>query len=78
MFTFGREHEKVSILDCADGDPFLTGVYHDLGRFLERSFQHPLAWECYDLARKLYPNHPLLKDVAEEESALEKAEPQYF
>lgn len=59
-------------------NPFNAGVYHDLGNFLESTEMQPVAWECYDLAQKFYPRHPILKDIAEREQELLDSFPQFF
>jgi len=59
-------------------NPFLAGVYHDLGEYLDQTDKHTYAWECYELAHKFYPKHPFMKDVMEREHELSESFPQFF
>lgn len=59
-------------------NPFIAGVYHDLGDYLESSYRQAYAWECYDLAHKFYPQHPFMKDIVEKEKELSDSFPQFF
>lgn len=59
-------------------NPFITGVYHDLGKYLESSYMQNYAWDCYDLARKFYPEDPVLSEIADREKELESNFPQFI
>jgi hypothetical protein len=59
-------------------NPFIVSAYHDLGEYFESTSQQSYAWECYDLARRFYPRHPFLKDIAEREQELYDSFPQFF
>jgi hypothetical protein len=65
----------VSVLEH---NPYLTGVYTDLGKFLETSYQQHYAWQCYDLARKFYPKHPFMADITAREQQLTELMPQFI
>lgn len=65
----------VSVLEH---NPFIGGVYHDLGDFLEREYKQPYAWNCYDLARTFYPKHPFMDDINEKEKILLSKYPEFF
>lgn len=65
----------VSVLEH---NPFIGGVYHDLGDFLEREYKQPYAWNCYDLARSFYPKHPFMDDINEKEKILLSKYPEFF
>ncbi|WP_339133273.1 MAG: hypothetical protein WGN25_12325 [Candidatus Electrothrix sp. GW3-4] len=45
------------------GDPRLVSPYHDLGLIFERKYNHNDAYRCWDFARWLSPNHPIMSDV---------------
>ncbi len=59
-------------------NPFIGGVYHDLGKFFDASYRQPYAWESYDLARRFYPNHPFMEEIKEKEQEISNALPQFF
>ncbi|MBX9771036.1 MAG: hypothetical protein K2X29_06675, partial [Candidatus Obscuribacterales bacterium] len=65
----------VSVLEH---NPFIAGVYHDLGNLLEQNYLHINAWDCYDMARKFYPQHPFMEEIKEKEDALSSQFPQFF
>ena len=67
-----------AFLSVLQNNPFIAGVYHDLGNWLERSYQHVFAWDCYDLARKFYPDHPFMQEIKEKEEALSSQFPQFI
>ncbi|MCW5203616.1 hypothetical protein VU12_11845 [Desulfobulbus sp. US4] len=45
------------------GAPRLVSPYHDLGLLFERKYKHNDAYRCWDFARWLSPNHPIMSDV---------------
>ena len=57
-------------------NPFLTGVWKDLGDALDTGYDAADTWRCYELARIIAPM--LLTDVARREAALTKAHPEFF
>lgn len=59
-------------------NPYHAGALHDLGMFYARGYEEPTAWRCWDAARKLYPAHPMMKDVADLERRLEKELADFF
>jgi hypothetical protein len=59
-------------------NPYITGVYKDLGQMFYDSYEMPLAWMCWDLARSLEPRHPMLAQVNELESSLLERMTDYF
>ncbi len=65
----------VSVLEH---NPFIAGVYHDLGDYLEKEYKHVFAWNCYDIARSFYPKHPFMEDVNEREKDLLSKYPEFF
>lgn len=59
-------------------NPFHAGALHDLGHLLAHTFNHPTAWRCWDTARHLSPDHPMLKDIAERQQQLISLYPDFF
>jgi hypothetical protein len=66
------------LLGAAKKDPYLTSVWHDLADFYYRSFRMPEAWACMDAARRIAPNHPMLKPLNELERTLRVKNPEFF
>lgn len=73
-----ERNPKKAFLKVLEINPYLSGAYHDLGDYFRSTWDQPYAWECYDQARKFYPNHFLLKQVSAAEKALQKNVPQFF
>ncbi len=59
-------------------NPRVTGAWKDLGDLFAHSLDFTRAWFCWNRARAIAPDHPLLKDVASYEERLEISHPQYF
>lgn len=59
-------------------NPYLTGVYTDLGKFLESCYQQHYAWRCYELACKFYPKHPFTEDINAREKQIVEFMPQFI
>ena len=59
-------------------NPYLTGVYKDLGDLFASRFDMDRAWRCWDLARQLCPQHPRLVAVERFEAKLRAAHDEYF
>lgn len=59
-------------------NPYLTGVYHDLGGMAYNSFDMGLAWQCYDLGKKIDPKQGQIRSVVEFEKRLERDFPDFF
>jgi hypothetical protein len=59
-------------------NPFITGVWKDLGDALDTGYNAVDTWRCYELARIIAPTHNLLTDVARRETALAKNHPEFF
>jgi hypothetical protein len=66
------------LLGAAKRDPYLTSAWHDLADFYYRSFRMPEAWACMDAARRIAPNHPMLKPLNELERTLRAKNPEFF
>ena len=59
-------------------NPFIAGVYKDMGDLYYRGYNMAPAWRCWNAARRLAPNHSLLKTVTNLEHRLLKKHPEYF
>jgi hypothetical protein len=75
---FGEAQGLGLLLSAARADPYLTGVWRDLGDHYYRSFHMAEAWACLDAARRIAPNHPMLKPADDMERALRAKNPEYF
>ncbi len=71
------EAEKL-FLGALKGNPLLTGVWKDLGVTYYQQFQVVNAWRCWDLARTIVPDHPLLETVDQQEARLVESFPGYY
>lgn len=58
--------------------PYLVGAYHDLGNLFSKEYDMQSAWACWDIARKVMPNHNILKEISKNEVFYEKTFPEYF
>jgi len=67
-----------NLLAVINEQPLLAGVWHDLGDMAMRGFDTTKAFDCWEIARHLAPNHFLLKNVTELEEELVKSHPEYF
>ncbi len=65
-------------LRVLEANPFHAGALHDLGLLLAHSWQQPHAWLCWDIARRVYPQHPMLKEIAARERILQSRYPDFF
>ena len=59
-------------------NPFIAGVYKDLGDLYNQSWDMRGAWRCWDAARRLAPDHALLRGRVQAEKNLMKKYPEYF
>ncbi len=59
-------------------DPFLTGVWKDLGDTLRQTDHPEEAWHCYDTARLTMPGSTLLADIDKAEARMPREHPEYF
>jgi hypothetical protein len=72
--TGGADH----LLAALKANPYLLGAWHDLGGYYYQSFEADKAWACWDAARKVNPQHSMLKPVTEMENRLRTAFPEFF
>lgn len=59
-------------------NPFITGVWKDLGDILDNGYDAVDTWRCYEIAKLIAPDHSLLAQVARREASLAKEHPEYF
>ena len=69
---------QAKYLQALQANPTITGAWKDLGEVSYSMFEAELAWQCWDLARKLAPNHGMLEQVDALERTLEKRYPEFF
>lgn len=75
----GRPGEAIgSYFKVLQANPRHAGALHDLGAVYARGFEPQKAWLCWDAARRLYPNHFMLANVAEVERRLLRSQPDFF
>ncbi|HEY9712990.1 MAG TPA: hypothetical protein V6C72_05950, partial [Chroococcales cyanobacterium] len=65
-------------LKALSQNPLLTGTYVDLGTYYKSQKRVDLAWDCFDLARQICPDHPALGGVTQLEKMLVERHPEYF
>jgi hypothetical protein len=58
--------------------PLFTGAYHDLGGNYLRTWQIAEAWDCFSMADRAMPNHPMMKPIHQMEREMEVRFPQFF
>lgn len=59
-------------------DPYITGAWIDLGNMHFEAFECEQAWQCWDAARHLTPDHKSLEQVTGLEQMLRKEYPDFF
>ena len=65
-------------LEALRSNPYLTGVYVDLGDLYYRMNLMPKAWSAWQMAQDLLPGHPMLDTVFERNAFLRERFPEYF
>jgi hypothetical protein len=79
LSSLGKTNEaRVAFLSVLEQNPFIAGVWNDLGQLYFREYDMPKAWLCWDTARSLCPSHPMLKAVSEYEARIENDFPEFF
>ena len=64
--------------DALDHNPFLLGVYKDLGDCHLADYQVRRAWRCWEAARHLCATHPMLREIDDLERRLVAANAEYL
>ena len=70
----GRKH----MLRALAGNPFMASALKDLGDMFYREWYIADAWVCWDKARTINPDLPLLARVNKYEASLRERYPEYF
>jgi hypothetical protein len=77
--SLGNGDQAVGLfLDALKVNPYIAGVYKDLGDIYYRQYDMHTAWQCWDAARRVAPNHPMLGDIQNLEQHLQAAYPEFF
>jgi tetratricopeptide (TPR) repeat protein len=77
MLRQPAEAQKL-FLAALSANPHLTGAWFDLGKLYFNTFRTEEAWNCWDTARAINPDHPLVRDVGELERKIMAAHPEFF
>ncbi|MBD80731.1 MAG: hypothetical protein CL840_17585 [Crocinitomicaceae bacterium] len=59
-------------------DPYITGVYLDLGKIYASRYQHDDAWKCFGVMLVLKPDHSMAQELMRKKSDLKENYPEYF
>lgn len=78
MMTGGSNKAKESFLNVLKENPYIAGVYKDLGDVFNSSYDTVSAWQCWDIARFLYPDHKIMQQINEYEKWLVDNFPDFF
>jgi len=78
----GRMGEAARAFDLYYGalkaNPYLAGAYKDAGELFYSNYKMDMAWFCWDIGRKIYPEHSMLKEVDKFEEDIVKRYPEFF
>ena len=74
------EHElaRMLMMDALDVNPYITSAWKDLGDMYFRGYDLYEAWVCWNIARKIDSNHPILESVYNFEHKLQIDYPELF
>ncbi len=72
------DEAEAFFLAALEANPFIGGVYNDLGGLYYGSYDMSAAWVCWDTARRLYPGHKMLEGVTDLEQRLQKDFPIFY
>ena len=78
MQTGDLEGAKKLFIKVLEINPYIAGVYKDLGDLYNQSFDTVSAWKCWDTARQLYPTHKMLEQITQYEKWLMDNFPEFF
>jgi tetratricopeptide (TPR) repeat protein len=73
----GKEARRL-FLEVLAINPCIAGVWKDLGDILLDPYDPAAAWECWDTALELAPDHPLLSEVTERKQHYRGTYPERF
>jgi tetratricopeptide (TPR) repeat protein len=75
----GRPQDAIELQKKAlEANPHLAAVYYDIGAAYYRDFYMDLCWRCYEMARKLAPKHPVLRQLDDLQTQFEQDFPDDF
>jgi len=69
---------KMLIGTALEENPYIVSAWIDLGEFYFLDFDPTGAWFCWDIARRLHPDHHLLVKTSTLEQRLAKKYPYFF
>lgn len=79
LFADGQAGEAIDLfIKVLEHDPLFVGAYNDLALIFNSQYDSVSAWQCWDIARKIVPDHPMLKGVTEHERYLVREYPEFF
>jgi hypothetical protein len=58
--------------------PAIAGVWHDLGMMFLGGYDAVAAWDCWEVARRIAPDHGMVKAIEEREAYLLARYPEFF
>jgi len=73
-----REAAVTLFVAALSKNPFITGVWKDLGDNLDTGYDAGDTWRCYETARIIAPDHRMLSDITRGEAAMAARYPEYF
>ncbi|HXA18303.1 MAG TPA: hypothetical protein VN380_15005 [Thermoanaerobaculia bacterium] len=77
--SLGNREAATSLFVAAiTKNPFITGVWKDLGDSLDTGYDAVDTWRCYETARIIAPGHKLLDGIARGEAEMAREHPEYF
>ena len=59
-------------------DPYITGVWHDLGKIYANKYQYNEAWKCFGIMLNINPTHPMAHEILEKKKYLRTNYADYF
>lgn len=79
LVALGRRDEGYTVLrGYLRQQPLSAGPLHDLGLILSSLYEMGDAWRCFELARTVDPQQPLVLDIDTYEGALQKRYPWFY
>jgi hypothetical protein len=73
-----RGTAKKLFLDVLKSNPFIAGVYKDLGDSMFVEYDMPRAWRCWDIGREMAPAFANFRSVNQLERSLAAQFPEFF
>jgi hypothetical protein len=75
-----RDTDKASAKFAAalTANPYITGAWKDLGSLYFPGYDANRAWDCWTIARRLSPHHPMLESIANDEAVLVRTYAEFF